>query len=394
MAKTFDNTRVLNRPVTHIPALRSVWTLRLVVGIGIVLGGAISLTGTSWDIQWHSFVGRDRTLIPPHVMMLSGVTLAGLLALASVMLETLWVRRNAQLAQYSTDFAGIFYCSRGAYVTGFAALCAAIAFPLDSYWHALYGIDVAIWAPFHIMILTGMAVMPLGAAYMLASSARLAAKDDNQRAARISRFVIIVALGTMMGIMTLMLRDALDDERYIDLGSGFLNVFPLLAGLVTAYSFVTARYALSQRAAATYVMLAYLAFAFVFALFVPRATDALVVAEHLQYRRSLGQFAYLSAVSMQAWPLMPVIIAPLLDVCFALARRLNWSRAATLIALALLSLLSFFPVFALRPALGLDFIEQLGTIGLLLSLLLGLGGAYLGTLLGRYTGVIMSQEER
>lgn len=395
MAKILDNTGVLKHSLTTSTSLlRSFWMLRLVIGIGIVLSSAISLIGTSWDIQWHTFVGRDRTLIPPHLMMLTGITLAGLLSLASVAFETFRVRRNPQLAQYSTDFAGLFSCSRGAYVTGFAALCAAIAFPLDNYWHALYGIDVVIWAPFHIMILIGMAIMPLGAAYMLVSGANLAMKDGNSLAARISRFATILALGTMMGILTLMLSDALDDKQYLNLGIGSLNFFPLLAGLVTTFSFVTARYAFSQRAAATYVMLTYVTFVFVFSLFVPGATDALVVAEQLQYRGMLGQFAYLSIVATRAWPLMPILIAPLLDACFALAKRLNWQRTGTLIALALISLLSFLPIFVLRPTLGLEFIARLDSIGLLLSLLLGFGGTYLGTRLGHTAGMIMSQEER
>jgi hypothetical protein len=41
------------------------------------------------------------------------------------------------------------------------ALLSAIAFPLDNYWHQLYGLDVTIWSPFHVMIISGMVLAGL-----------------------------------------------------------------------------------------------------------------------------------------------------------------------------------------------------------------------------------------
>ena len=78
MAKTLDGTTVFNDSTTLARSLRTVSTLRLVLGLTALLGAIIFLEGTSWDIQWHSYIGRDRTLIPPHLMMLSGVTLSGI----------------------------------------------------------------------------------------------------------------------------------------------------------------------------------------------------------------------------------------------------------------------------------------------------------------------------
>ncbi len=395
MAKAIGSRQPLGQALTFAPSLRSVWMLRLIVGIGIVLGGTISLIGTSWDIQWHTFIGRDRTLIPPHEMMLAGITIGGLLALSSVVLETLWVRRNRQLAQYSTNFAGIFSSSLGAYVAGFAALNAAIAFPLDSYWHALYGIDVSVWAPFHVMILSGMAIMPLGGAYMLASGARLAHIMSDERAVRINRIATIIALGVTLGVFTLLLPDALDQGNTLYLGFGIgVSVFPLLASLLTAYTLVAVKYAVPYRAAASYVLIVYIVFALLFSAFVPVATNALVVSEGLHYRRQLAEFAHLSVVAVRYWPLMLIIIAPLLDVCFSWAKRQNWSNQRQITSFALIALLSFLPIFALQPAFALEWIGNIGVIGLLISLALGFAGSYLGTRLGQYTGNIMGQGER
>src|SRR5215469_10913705 len=104
------------------PSLRSLWRLRLGLGAVVLLGSVICFLGTSWDIQWHSLIGRDRTLIPPHQMMLGGVALGGIAALADVVVETIWARRNRVVAERTVRFAGLFSASLGGYVAGFAAL--------------------------------------------------------------------------------------------------------------------------------------------------------------------------------------------------------------------------------------------------------------------------------
>ena len=44
-----------------------------------------------------------------------------------------------------------------------------LAAPGDNYWHQLYGIDVALWAPFHLMGLVGGGIAGLGAIHALAA---------------------------------------------------------------------------------------------------------------------------------------------------------------------------------------------------------------------------------
>src|SRR5215469_9445776 len=107
------------------PSLRSLWRLRLGLGAVVLLGSVLCFVGTSWDIQWHTLIGRDRTLIPPHIMMLGGVALGGFGALTDILVETLWARRNPVVAERTVRFAGIFSASLGGYVAGFAALDAA-----------------------------------------------------------------------------------------------------------------------------------------------------------------------------------------------------------------------------------------------------------------------------
>jgi hypothetical protein len=123
-------------------------SLRLALGLVALLGAFIFLQAVCWDIQWHGFIGRDRTLIPPHILMLSGLAISGIVALLMVLIESRLARRDRAIAQQGILFAGLFHAPLGAYMVGYSALLAAAAFPLDAYWHALYGMPVGILGSF------------------------------------------------------------------------------------------------------------------------------------------------------------------------------------------------------------------------------------------------------
>jgi hypothetical protein len=393
MVKTFDGTAVFNDSKTLTRSLRALSTLRLVLGLTALLGAIIFLEGTSWDIQWHSYIGRDRTLIPPHLMMLSGVTLSGISGLLTVLIESWWARRNTIIAQCSSGFAEIFSGPLGAYIVGFTALTAAVAFPLDAYWHTLYGIDVAIWAPFHVMFVASMGIVALGAAYMLSSAAHLAARIGTagigtRRAATLG---VVLALATVLSLFTLLLFDALARKNYINLGFMSINVFPLLSGMLVAFTLVAAAYAIPWRWAATSVSACYLLLAGIMAVFVQPATDWLLTVERLGYRDNPP---FTSVVALE-WFLTPLVVAILIDVIMHRARRKQWSQRKLTPVLALTALMSgALPVVFIFPLLPVTLAVQLGIAGSLASVLLGLAGTYLGTFFGRNVGESINSLER
>src|SRR5260221_3274310 len=397
MAKTLDGTAVFNDSTTLARSLRAVSTLRLVLGLTALLGAIIFLEGTSWDIQWHSYIGRDRTLIPPHIMMLSGVALSGISGLLAVLIESWWARRNTIIAQHSVGFAEIFSGPFGAYIVGFAALTAAVAFPLDAYWHALYGIDVAIWAPFHVMFVASMGIVALGAAYMLISAAHLAAASPQpsplrgEGVRRAATLGVVLALATVLSLFTLLLFDSLKGKNFIDLGFMSISVFPLLSGMLVAFTLVAAAYAIPWRWAATFVSVCYLFLAGIMAVFVQPATDWLLAAERLHYREAPP---FTSVVALE-WFITPLVVAILIDVLMRRARRKQWSRGKLTLFLALTALLAgVLPVVSIYPLLPVVLPLELVIAGYLASVLLGLGGTYLGTLFGRNVGESIDSLER
>ena len=390
MAKALNHTGTLGQPVASTRSLQSVQTLRLVLGYTATFGALLFLLGTSWDIQWHEYIGRDRTLIPPHMMMLSGVALSGLAGLAAIVIESLWARRSFVVARSSTNFSDIFYGSIGAYIVGFAALNAAIAFPLDSYWHALYGIDVAIWAPFHVMFGIGMAIVGFGAVYMLASAANIARRRDDKRAVRWANLGVVLAFAVMLSIFTLFLFDSIEVKNFVNLGFTEVSLFPLLAGITVTTTLVAAVYIVPWRWAATAIIGFYLAFAGIMALAVQPATNYLLTLERLSYRHG---HPVTSVVALE-WFLAPLIVAVLIDVITWQARRRNWSARAVTIAYILIALIATIPMPAIYPIYSLYIIDLFGIGNIVFSLLFGLVATIIGTWFGRNMGASLQALER
>src|SRR5216683_436274 len=140
--------------------------------------------GLAWDRQWHDLVGRDQFWIPPHIMIYTGIGAAGLIALGLVLIDTFRYRRKAAGVD-DTSTIGVlwlFHAPLGFVLLGFGTLIDLLAAPFDNYWHQLYGIDVTLCSPFHIMGTIGGIVAGLGLIYAFASEAVLVRAAGRQPA--------------------------------------------------------------------------------------------------------------------------------------------------------------------------------------------------------------------
>ena len=136
--------------------------------------------GAVWDREWHFYVGRDWFWTPPHTLIYSCVASAGLISLAIVLTDTIRYFKGAPGVDDSSTVAvfKFFHAPLGFVIAGFGALVALAAAPLDNYWHNLYGIDIALWAPFHMMGVTGGAIGILGMVYVFASEAAIQRESE------------------------------------------------------------------------------------------------------------------------------------------------------------------------------------------------------------------------
>jgi hypothetical protein len=113
---------------------------------GALLSKVVAAWGLAWDIQWHMTIGRDSFWIAPHLMIYASVV-AGL-ALGWGVLAYEWWR-------------GI-PTTRGFRLAALGLVLVVLAAPIDDLWHRLFGLDVTLWSPPHLLALLGSAVSTLG----------------------------------------------------------------------------------------------------------------------------------------------------------------------------------------------------------------------------------------
>jgi hypothetical protein len=169
-----------------------------------VLGIALltAVTGMYWDISLHIDNGRDAGPLanPAHYLILIGLygtLLAGALTMA------LSRGRPSDSAVY---VGGGWWAPAGGLMIAACGAFALTGFPLDDLWHRLFGQDVTLWGPTHLMLIGGGSLATLGA--MALTTEALAAKRDHEPresplVLRIRRAFLVggflVALSTFQG---------------------------------------------------------------------------------------------------------------------------------------------------------------------------------------------------
>ncbi|QBD81646.1 hypothetical protein EPA93_39025 [Ktedonosporobacter rubrisoli] len=242
--------------------------------------------GVIWDREWHAHVGRDQFWTPPHMLMYSGVAGAGLLALLVVLLDTIRYRRAIAGVNDKTTIQvfKIFHAPLGAVVTGFGALIGLIAAPLDNYWHELYGIDVALWAPFHMMGVIGGLIGMLGIIYLFAAEAAI----ERAKGSAVWRLLGLNffewgALLTMVTLLNFTLTGFLMFP-VVDLGPLQISTYPLPLIMCGAFCFVAALRLTYRPGVATLMTLILVMHTLVVELFVPWAIRTAVAEQGLAFR--------------------------------------------------------------------------------------------------------------
>jgi hypothetical protein len=136
----------------------------------VVVAGSliIAVFGFYWDVAKHIDTGRDPSPFGtaahwPILIGLAGITLGGFVAIV------LGTDRSARASVRITEgwrapLGGllIFLCG------GFAL----IGFPLDDVWHTLFGQDVTLWGPTHVLMVGGASLATLGLWVLLVEASR------------------------------------------------------------------------------------------------------------------------------------------------------------------------------------------------------------------------------
>jgi hypothetical protein len=114
--------------------------------------------GVQWDIQWHVLIGRDSFWIPPHVMTYAGVALAVLVSFGVLAWETLLGGPDrAAGAPPVLRILGLTG-TRGFHLAAWGIGLTVLAAPIDDLWHRLFGLDVTLWSPPHLLGILGAVI--------------------------------------------------------------------------------------------------------------------------------------------------------------------------------------------------------------------------------------------
>jgi hypothetical protein len=161
----------------------------------------IALFGMYWDISLHIDNGRDAGPLanPAHYFILGGlfgIFTAGFLAMV------LPLQRPSTVAirlgrDWWAPLGGVLICACGAF--------SLIGFPLDDVWHRLFGQDVTLWGPTHLMLIGGAAMTLVGIAVLTVEGLRANAALDSPPpelwSTKAARAVALTG-GLMLGLST------------------------------------------------------------------------------------------------------------------------------------------------------------------------------------------------
>jgi hypothetical protein len=125
-----------------------------------------ALLGMYWDISLHIDQGRDAGPLanPAHYLILAGlfgVFSAGVLAIAMP-------KAGARPGPAAVKIGRDWYAPIGGVLMAACGAFALAGFPLDDMWHRMFGQDVTLWGPTHLMLIGGAGMTLIANAVLLA----------------------------------------------------------------------------------------------------------------------------------------------------------------------------------------------------------------------------------
>jgi hypothetical protein len=205
-----------------------------------------ALFGFIWDVSLHIGKGRDPGPLanPAHYFILVGLFL---LFIAGCMACVLPYDKPGASAVRITK---TWYAPVGGILMAGCGLYALIGFPLDDIWHRIFGQDVTLWGPTHLMMIGGAGFSTLSA-IMLNHEGLKAMGDDAPTGGIGIKFVQYLGFGgILVGLSVYQIE--------FDFGvPQFRQVFePMLIAAAASFGLVAARLMLGRGAAIIAALLA------------------------------------------------------------------------------------------------------------------------------------------
>jgi hypothetical protein len=207
----------------------------------IVVSLIVALFGMLWDISLHIAQGRDEGPLAnaAHYFILAG--LFGVFA-SGFLSMCLPLEKPSRVAVRVADG---WYAPLGGCLIAACGAFSLIGFPLDDVWHRMFGQDVTLWGPTHLMLIGGAAMTLIGLAVLLVEAG---AANDGAGRRRMRSWVGWMLRVSLPGAFLLGLSTF---QAEFDFGvPQFRMIFhPMLIALAAGVSLVAARVWLGRGAA-------------------------------------------------------------------------------------------------------------------------------------------------
>ena len=198
-----------------------------------------ALFGFIWDVSLHIGNGRDPGPLanPAHYFILFGLFLLFVAGMLAVVLP--YDKPGPAAVRITRNW----YAPVGGILMAGCGLYALTGFPLDDIWHRIFGQDVTLWGPTHLMMIGGAGFSTL-TAVLLEYEGRLATPDREQRDGIGLKFVQYLGFGGVVIGMSVF-------QIEFDFGvPQFRQVFqPMLIAAAAALGLVAARMMMGRGAA-------------------------------------------------------------------------------------------------------------------------------------------------
>ncbi|HEX6344906.1 hypothetical protein [Umezawaea sp.] len=272
-----------------------------------VLGGTVlSLTGLTWDIQWHNDVGPDTFFTLPHLLLYSGSAFSGIASLVVVLVTTA-AQRSGKAVDPMVGGRAVAVLGRafaapvGYLISGIGAASFLLYGLWDQWWHGLYGFDATIASPPHIGLLLSITITMVGAVMVFA-------------VARSRTWGLASALVSLAVLLTFSTVTAIGLS---EIDAGPVNTVTVGLSFLCVLIVVMGARLLDRPGGALGVALAVAVLQGVFWWFSPWATEAYANAIGLPMRDYVDGVPALPALMPMSLPLVAVLVEGLL----ALGRR-------------------------------------------------------------------------
>jgi hypothetical protein len=197
-----------------------------------------ALFGMLWDISLHIDVGRDPGPLanPAHYFILFGlfgVFAGGIFACAMPMGEKPGPAAVRFIKGWDVPVGGLLLTGAGFY--------ALLGFPLDDVWHRLFGQDVTLWGPTHLMLITGAGLSIIGLLILEQEGhGGLSTDDGDRKVGHLTRFVRQASAmgGLLLGLSVFQGEYDFDVEQFRLVLSPFMIAAAAGLALVAARMFI------------------------------------------------------------------------------------------------------------------------------------------------------------